>query len=141
MKETAQVLREKGLKVTPQRIAVYNMLLHSTEHPNAEAIYRTLEATNPTMSLATVYKTLDFFKHLGLVQELNVGEGSARYDAQVHCHPHTVCTVCGCVSDLYNDELTDLHKKLSKPLDFEVACEQLILYGKCAACKKAEEEA
>ena len=95
MKETAQVLREKGLKVTPQRIAVYNMLLHSTEHPNAETIYRTLEATNPTMSLATVYKTLDFFKHLRLVQELNVGEGSARYDAQVHCHPHTVCTVCG----------------------------------------------
>ena len=39
MKETAQVLREKGLKVTPQRIAVYNMLLHSTEHPNAETIY------------------------------------------------------------------------------------------------------
>ena len=141
MKETAQVLREKGLKVTPQRIAVYNMLLHSTEHPNAETIYRILEATNPTMSLATVYKTLDFFKHLRLVQELNVGEGSARYDAQVHCHPHTVCTVCGCVSDLYNEELTDLHKKLSKPLDFEVICEQLILYGKCAACKKAEEEA
>lgn len=100
-----------------------------------------MEATNPTMSLATVYKTLDFFKHLRLVQELNVGEGSARYDAQVHCHPHTVCTVCGCVSDLYNEELTDLHKKLSKPLDFEVICEQLILYGKCAACKKAEEEA
>ena len=48
MKETAQLLREKGLKVTPQRIAVYNMLLGTTAHPNAEMIYKTLEPTNPT---------------------------------------------------------------------------------------------
>ena len=95
MKETAQLLREKVLKVTPQRIAVYNMLLGTTAHPNAEMIYKTLEPTNPTMSLATVYKTLDFFKQLGLVQELNVGESSSRYDAVVRCHPHTVCRICG----------------------------------------------
>ena len=78
MKEIAQILREKGLKVTPQRIAVYNMLCNTKEHPDAETIYKTLEPTNPTMSLATVYKTLDFFKQLGLVQELNVGEGRSR---------------------------------------------------------------
>ena len=65
MKEIAQILREKGLKVTPQRIAVYNMLCNTKEHPDAETIYKTLEPTNPTMSLATVYKTLDFFKQLG----------------------------------------------------------------------------
>lgn len=134
MKEIAQILREKGLKVTPQRIAVYNMLRNSMAHPNAEMIYKTLEQTNPTMSLATVYKTLDFFKHLGLVQELNVGEASSRYDAVVKCHPHTVCTICGRVADLEIEELTDLHKKLTQQLDFEVECEQLILYGKCAEC-------
>ncbi len=90
MKETTQILREKGLKVTPQRIAVYNMLRSTTQHPNAETIYKTLEPANPTMSLATVYKTLDYFKQLGLVQELNVGEPSSRYDAVMKCHPHTV---------------------------------------------------
>lgn len=137
MKETAQKLREKGLKVTPQRIAVYNMLLHSHEHPNAETIYRTLEETNPTMSLATVYKTLDNFKHLGLVQELNVGEASSRYDATVTCHPHTVCTCCGKVEDLYLPELTNLHAAVADKMDFEVECEQLILYGKCSACQKS----
>lgn len=136
MKETAQILREKGLKVTPQRIAVYNMLLSTKEHPNAETIYKTLEPTNPTMSLATVYKTLDFFKQLGLVQELNVGEGSARYDALVKCHPHTVCTECGKVQDLFMEELTEIHKKLAEQLDFQVECEQLILYGICAACRE-----
>ena len=95
MKETAQLLREKGLKVTPQRIAVYNMLLGTTAHPNAEMIYKTLELTNPTMSLATVYKTLDFFKQLGLVQELNVGESSSRYDAVVRCHPRIIAGAGG----------------------------------------------
>ena len=136
MRETAQILREKGLKVTPQRIAVYNMLCNSHEHPTAEMIYKTLEPANPTMSLATVYKTLDFFKQLGLVQELNVGEPSSRYDAVVHCHPHTVCTVCGKVRDLQLEALTEVHKKLAPDLDFEVECEQLILYGKCAECRK-----
>ncbi len=136
MKETAQLLREKGLKVTPQRIAVYNMLLGTTEHPNAEMIYKTLEPTNPTMSLATVYKTLDFFKQLGLVQELNVGEPSSRYDAVVQCHPHTVCRVCGRVEDLHMDALTEVTKKLAPHLDFAVECEQLILYGVCKECQK-----
>ncbi|MFV0313718.1 MAG: Fur family transcriptional regulator [Anaerotignum sp.] len=135
MRETAQILRDKGLKVTPQRIAVYNMLIGTCEHPNAESIYKALELTNPTMSLATVYKTLDFFKQLGLVQELNVGEGSSRYDAVVQCHPHTVCTECGQVCDLYMDDLTEIHKKLAKELDFHVECEQLILYGVCSNCK------
>ncbi|AMJ39933.1 Fur family transcriptional regulator [Anaerotignum propionicum] len=141
MKETAQILREKGLKVTPQRIAVYNMLLNSTEHPNAETIYRALEPTNPTMSLATVYKTLDYFKQLGLVQELNVGEGSSRYDAVVKCHPHTVCMQCGKVQDLFLDELTEIHKKVKEELDFQVNCEQLILYGICGDCRKNKIEA
>ncbi|WP_458407021.1 Fur family transcriptional regulator [Anaerotignum sp.] len=136
MKEIAQILREKGLKVTPQRIAVYNMLMNTYEHPNAEMIYKTLEPTNPTMSLATVYKTLDFFKQLGLVQELNVGEPSSRYDAVVQCHPHTVCKVCGKVEDLHMEELTDVTKKLAPALDFEVEMEQLILYGTCGACRK-----
>ena len=106
------------------------------EHPNAEMIYKTLEPANPTMSLATVYKTLDFFKQLGLVQELNVGEPSSRYDAVVQCHPHTVCKVCGKVDDLHREELTEVTKKLVPDLDFDVECEQLILYGTCGECRK-----
>ena len=136
MKETAQILREKGLKVTPQRIAVYNMLRSTTEHPNAEMIYKTLEPTNPTMSLATVYKTLDFFKQLGLVQELNVGEGRSRYDAVVDWHPHTVCTCCDKVGDLHMEALKNVSQKLAPELDFEVEMEQLILYGKCSECRQ-----
>ena len=139
MKETTQILKEKGLKVTPQRIAIYNMLLHTKEHPNAETIYKTLEPENPTMSLATVYKTLDYFKQCGLVQELNVGASSSRYDAFVACHPHTVCLTCGHVSDLDCEEMTEVHQKCADQIDFEVSYEQLILYGTCSACQKQKD--
>ena len=71
-----------------------------------------------------------------LVQELNVGEGRSRYDAVVDWHPHTVCTCCGQVGDLHMDALKNVSQKLAPELDFEVEMEQLILYGKCSACRK-----
>ena len=99
-------------------------------------IYKTIDPTKPTLSFATVYKTLDFFKQLGLVQELNVGESSSRYDAVVRCHPHTVCRICGRVDDLHMDALTEVARKLVPDLDFDVECEQLILYGVCKECQE-----
>ena len=135
MKDTTQILRAKGLKVTPQRIAIYTMLSHTDEHPNAEMIYRALEPTNPTLSLATVYKTLDFFKASGLVQELNIGEASTRYDAIVTRHPHAVCTCCGKVVDLPEDTFGELRQQATQFTDFLLESEQIIFYGKCPDCK------
>ena len=138
MKDTTQILRTKGLKVTPQRIAIYTMLSHTTEHPNAEMIYRSLEPTNPTLSLATVYKTLDSFKASGLVQELNVGEASARYDAIVDRHAHAVCTNCGKVVDFPINAFEELRQKASSLTDFTLESEQLIFYGKCPYCQSTQ---
>lgn len=135
MKDTTQILREKNIKVTPQRIAVYNMLLNTEQHPDAETIHKSLEITNPTISLATIYKTVDYFKSLGLVQELNVGQGRSRYDAIVEAHPHTVCLCCGKVEDLFNEELLNLHKKIPTESGFVADFEQVIFYGKCKDCK------
>ena len=81
MQEVTTLLREKGFKVTPQRLAVYDVLCHTKAHPTADMIYGELQPTYPTMSLATVYKTLDILSKVGLVQVLNVGEESFRYDA------------------------------------------------------------
>lgn len=138
MHETAQVLKEKGLKVTPQRIAIYTMLHNTKLHPSAETIYKTLEPTNPTMSLATVYKTLDSFKANGLVQELNVGEGCARYDGKVTSHPHIVCTRCCEVFDLEVEGFTSLKDKVTALTDFKIEAEQLIFYGVCPHCQKKQ---
>ncbi|MFI3174660.1 MAG: Fur family transcriptional regulator, partial [Bacillota bacterium] len=125
-------------KVTPQRVAVYNMLLNTEEHPDAETIYKSLEETNPTISVATIYKTLDFFKSLDLVHELNVGQGRCRYDANVDTHPHMVCRTCGTVYDLFLEELQGLDRKIPNELGFAVEREQLIFYGKCKECQREE---
>ena len=77
-----KILREKGFKVTPQRLAVYDALSSTKSHPNAEMLYNMLQPSYPTMSLATVYKTMDILAELGLIQVLNVGEDSYRYDAE-----------------------------------------------------------
>ena len=138
MKDTTTILRAKGLKVTPQRIAIYTMLSHTKEHPNAEMIYQALEPTNPTLSLATVYKTLCLFKSSGLVQELSVGEPSARYDAITTRHSHVVCTCCGKVKDLSPDPFGELRQQATPFTDFTLESEQLIFYGKCPECEKTK---
>ena len=99
------LLRSNGFKVTPQRLAVYEALANTKEHPNAEMIFNGLQATYPTMSLATVYKTIDILHEIGLVQILNAGEDSFRYDADVSEHAHIRCVECGRVDDVFEDSL------------------------------------
>ncbi|MGE4214758.1 MAG: Fur family transcriptional regulator [Anaerotignaceae bacterium] len=130
-----EVLREKGLKVTPQRIAIYAMLSGTKSHPSAEEIYKALMPTNPTISLATVYKTLDSFKTTGLVQELSVGNGRSNYDANVLPHPHIVCTNCGKIYDFEIQGLSSLRNQVADQTDFLVEGEQLTFYGICPACR------
>ena len=80
MENISLIFKEKKLKLTPQRLAVYQYLKSTTEHPSAETIYNGLQATYPTMSLETVYKSLKTLVDVNLVQELNLGEGNFRYD-------------------------------------------------------------
>jgi len=123
------------MKVTPQRIAIYEVLVNSNEHPSAEMIYKKLSHEFPTMSLATVYKSLDVFKKAGLVQELNVGEYSFRYDGKTTSHPHIICTECHKVEDINDNIFADLLDKISDFTQYNVEKQQLYFYGKCPQCK------
>lgn len=135
MIKSTKLLKSKGLKVTPQRLAIFNVLTNTTCHPSAETIYNALQETNPTMSLATVYKTLDSFKKNGLVQELNVGEDSFRYDACIHSHPHLICVECREVSDMESQVLQNIRNEVSKETEFKLLSEQLYFYGICPSCQ------
>ena len=76
-----EALRNKGYKATPQRIAICRIALNSREHPSAQQIYNEVKKVHPTVSLATVYKTLQVLRDLDLVQELNFPKGQARFDS------------------------------------------------------------
>lgn len=136
MKELAKLLRDNGCKVTPQRLAVYDMLAHTTEHPTAEMIYSKVREQYPSMSFATVYKTVEIFSRLHVVQVLNTGEESFRYDANVQEHPHIQCTKCGRVFDLPAVDAREMENKIAQDTGFEVTGHQFYFYGICPECHR-----
>lgn len=135
MVDSTALLKSKGLKVTPQRLAIFNVLYNTNSHPSAETIYKSLQETHPTMSLATVYKTLDCFKKKDLVQELNVGEDSYRYDAYISSHPHLICVECHDVVDMESKILQNIREEVSAETQFRLLSEQLYFYGICPKCQ------
>ena len=129
------IFKEKKLKLTPQRLAVYQYLKSTNEHPSAETIYNALQATYPTMSLATVYKSLKTLVEVNLVQELNVGEGNFRYDANCFEHCHIQCVKCGKVEDLMNLPLPNLNSIVEENSDYKVNWNKVFFYGLCKECQ------
>lgn len=136
-KEVTALLRERGFKVTPQRLAVYNALAHTTAHPSAENLYRELLPYYPTMSLATVYKSLNIFCEVGIVQELNVGEDSFRYDANVMPHSHIRCQHCGRVDDLAPLPTENFNQQIAAETGYQLTGQQYYFYGVCPECQAA----
>lgn len=134
--ELAKILRDNGCKVTPQRLAVYDMLSHTTEHPTAEMIYQKVKEQYPTMSFATVYKSVEIFSKLGVIQVLNTGEDSFRYDAKTSEHPHIKCTKCGRVNDVSHLDARAVESLVENETGFKVNGHQLYFYGICPDCQK-----
>ena len=128
------LLREKGFKVTPQRLAIYEVLVNTKEHPSAEMIFNQLQTYYPTMSLATVYKTIEILKEIGLVQVLNVGEDSFRYDANVENHPHIRCMVCKRVVDIEEVDASEFIDKIKGKTAYQITGQQFYFYGVCPNC-------
>lgn len=130
------IFKEKKLKLTPQRLAVYKYLMNTTAHPSAEKIYNDLQEDYPTMSLATVYKALKTLVEVDLIQEINVGEGNFRYDGNISSHPHIQCINCSKVEDFKAFSLTNLNDDASKYTDFKILSNKVYFYGLCPECNK-----
>ncbi len=135
MDNITTIFREKKLKLTPQRIAVYKYLQSTTEHPSAEVIYKALQPTYPTMSLATIYKALKTLVEVELIIELNVGEGSFRYDGNMNLHPHIQCVNCGIVDDVEGITFSKITEEVKQYTNYEVLASKLYFYGLCGNCK------
>lgn len=129
------MLRDKGFKVTPQRLAIYETLRQTKAHPSAEMIFNELQPAYPTMSLATVYKTIEILKAIGLIQVLNVGEDSFRYDAEVSNHPHVRCMKCCRVDDIMGIESDEFIELISQSTSYKLTGQQFYFYGVCPKCQ------
>jgi Fur family peroxide stress response transcriptional regulator len=128
--------RELGIKVTPQRIAIYRELSSTGEHPSAEHIYKKIKKYYPNISLTTIYRTLETFERLRIISVANILHDAARYDANLNPHHHLVCVVCKKVEDFYDDSLSNLTIP-EKPLDnYKVLGYTVQLNGICKECQR-----
>ena len=141
MLESTSILKEHNLKVTPQRLAILTLLRSTHSHPSAETIYTNLQTAHPTMSLATVYKTLDSFVQNGLVQQLNVGEDSYRYDANITPHSHLKCISCNSVVDIHElNESNKIKLEVEASTGYKLSSQQFYFFGICPTCQNKEKQ-
>ena len=142
------LLREKGLKVTSQRLMVLNILsAHGHEHLTVEEIYDLAKEESPEIGLATIYRTVQVLLELHVIEKVTFDDGFARYElngeetGSGHRHHHAICTQCGKVYSLETDLLDTLEKQVFESLGFEVTDHEVKLYGLCSACRRKAQNA
>jgi len=128
------LLRGKGLKVTSQRLAIFNFILSRKDHPTAEQIYQKLRIEYPTISLGTIYKNLHLLEELGLIQELGFNEGSVRYDPDMEAHINMVCSKCGKISDYISEHVKKLWNTVISDLKIKPSGQRIDIYYECEDC-------
>lgn len=125
-------LREKGAKITSQRIAILKLLRGRCDHPAADMIYSELKADFPTISFATIYSTAQLLAASDLIQILTIDEKRVHFDPCPIPHAHFLCTECGKLMDVQIND--DTREKMEDLVSFRIDSMQLFMYGVCQLC-------
>jgi Fur family transcriptional regulator, peroxide stress response regulator len=131
--EIRTALRARGLRVTPQRLAIHGALSALGHHATAEEVLARVHGTVPGVSLPTVYAGLELLADLGLATRVHAGR-AVRYDPRAEPHHHFVCDSCGAVADL--DSEVDLGPALAglREAGVEPGGAEVLVRGRCAVC-------
>jgi len=138
LSELRKVFEGAGLRLTHQRIMIYEAICQAKDHPSAEAVYERLKEEAPTISLDTVYRTLSTFEQLGLIKRVHMFE-HIRFDPDLSQHHHFVCDSCKRIIDFSWPEFDGFPlprhlSNLGKVLDYQVE-----IRGICKECQKKNE--
>lgn len=130
-------LRERGSRITSNRLALLRLLAESEDHPNALQLYEKLRIQFPTCSLGTVYKTLAMLKEAGEVLEIDL-HSESHYDGnKPYPHPHLICNRCGRIMDGDDMHIAEnINLEIKEKYKFQVVQSQLVFYGVCRECQK-----
>jgi len=129
--ELAIRLKQLGIRVTPQRLAIAEVVINSGDHPSVKDVFERVKEFFPYVTLATVYATLDLLERAAIVRELPF-QRQSRYDANLSPH----CISCGAVVDaeVGQSMVEELKKLVEEGTDFEIAAQRVDFYGKCPGC-------
>jgi len=135
MESIIEKYREKGFKLTPQRLAILRYLEGNRNHPSAEDIFRDIRKVYPTISFATVYNTVQALVERGELMEINIDPGRRHFDPDSRPHHHIRCTSCGKIADVMVDysAYLELPEKIQE--DFDVTGNHVDFFGLCSDCR------
>lgn len=119
-----------GLKMTDQRRVILQVLTDSEDHPSVETVYQRARDIDPSISIATVYRTLHLLDELNLVQRHDFNENYSRFEVNLEHHHHLIDLETGEVVEFQDDELEIIKQKIARRLGFDLVDHRLELYGK-----------
>jgi Fe2+ or Zn2+ uptake regulation protein len=129
------LFRQNGLKITPQRRAILELLVNDDSHPTAEEIYRRVLTSLPDVSRTTVYNTLKELLALGELAEVeDLSEGGLRFDTNPGSHHHLFCIGCHTLLDLHHD-FPALQLESQESAGYRILKSQVTFYGYCPTCQ------
>ncbi len=129
-------LREKGLRYTPERVAVLEELMLANTHLDVDELYDRLRSKGRKVSRATIYRTLKLLIDMGYVKKLNFGERGFRYEPNLDqiCHDHMICTNCGKIIEFTDSEIMNICAKVAEKHNFNMTSYCLNILGLCKKC-------
>jgi Fur family ferric uptake transcriptional regulator len=134
------VLALRGMRVTPQRLMILQVIDEGHGHLTAEEIGERIRARFPSIHQGTIYRTLEVLREAGLVTETHLGDRSAVYELiGSHPHHHLVCERCGQVTEIGDTLLEPLRAALLAQFGFHARTEHFALFGLCAECAAQEQ--
>jgi Fe2+ or Zn2+ uptake regulation protein len=133
--ELKQTLRERGLRVTPQRILIHRALTDLGRHATAEEVLTRVERQLPNASLPTIYATLELFEELGIAHRVAAGTSATLWDPRSELHHHLVCRSCGAVEDLEAKVETAGAFRAARRRGFHPDGSEVIVTGLCERCQ------
>ena len=135
-------LQKAGMRLTPQRMAVCKLLTESDEHPSAAMIYEELHPQFQSLSLATVYNTLDMLVRLGAVNVLgHAGDDHVHYDAELEPHVNLACISCHRIVDIPSEHIHHLNSEISQASGYKLLGSRVLYYGLCPECQMTGKQA
>lgn len=135
--EIVTSLREQGLRITPQRIAIVDYVINTEEHPNAEQIHDFVKKKYPMVSLSTVYKTLGMLREKRLVKEIEL-RGETRFDGHTDEHINLICIKCGKIDDLDESSISGIQSRAARKSKYQILKSRFEFLGYCGTCKNAQ---
>lgn len=127
-------LRQRGLRVTSQRVLIHRALCAFDQHMTADQVLESVSGVLPGVSLPTVYATLELLEELGLVRRFGTGTGAVLFDSRVEPHAHTVCRNCGATADLDGARVSQHAFARARETGFVPDHAQLVVWGLCPRC-------